>query len=166
VGIALGMLFAPVIYLLLATIQTPTIFSNWFWSLAHGDFTTFLTSWVNAGYQSMEAPIVSSVIFPNSLISGFGPGSLLASWLPTYLAGIITWMIVGVWAGAIERSAGRGIGVGVGIWLGWLIIEIIYFLVVGAFALFFESLLADLLTVIVVIVVAAIFGAMTRSEEI
>ena len=107
-----------------------------------------------------------SGMFPNSLIEGFGPGSLLAGFIPMYIAGLVTWGITGVWAGAIERSAGRGIGVGVGIWLGWMIIELISLAVMNLIGFFLNYLLAQLFTAIIVIVVAAIFGAMTRSEEI
>jgi hypothetical protein len=172
VGIALGILFAPVIYILLQTLSYYTAFSGWFGSLLNGDFTTFFSNWILGGVWSMQAPIMSSASFPVSMIWGFGPtGSLLSAWLPMYLAGLVTWTIIGAWAGAIERSAGRGIGVGVGIWLGWLIIEIIVMALGGitfylpGISYLVEYLLANLLTVIVVIVVAAIFGAMTKSEE-
>lgn len=171
VGIALGILFAPVIYILLITISYSTFFSSWLSSLIHGDFTSFFGLWVYGGTYSMQAPIMSSTTFPISMIWGFGPGSLLSVWLPIYIAGLVTWTIIGAWAGAIERSAGKGIGVGVGIWLGWLIIELIVMAMGGIFMIlpdisyFLDYLLADLLTVIVVIVVAAIFGAMTKSEE-
>jgi hypothetical protein len=165
VGIVLGILFAPVIFILLTTISYSSEFANWFWSLFQGDFTNFAISWIYAGGSSMVAPIMPS-IYPYSLIEGFGAGSLLTQFLPSYLPGLVTWAIMGMWAGAIERSAGRGIGVGAGIWLGMLIIEIIFSIIVGSIGLFVDVLLAELLTLLVVILVAAIFGAMTRSEEI
>jgi len=165
VGIALGILFVPVICILLTTLTYYTVFSNWFWSLLQGDFANFAETWILAGRASMVAPIISSTKFPISLVYGFGSGSLLTEFLPLYLPGLVTWAIMGAWAGAIERSAKRGIGVGAGIWLGWLIIEIIYMAVVGALTLALDWLLGELLTLAVVIVVAAIFGAMTKSEE-
>ena len=166
IGIALGILFAPVIWMLLASIASAGYFASWFWSLFGGNFGYFMGQWINAGMKSMVAPIMPSGMFPNSLIEGFGPGSLLAGFIPMYIAGLVTWGITGVWAGAIERSAGRGIGVGVGIWLGWMIIELISLAVMNLIGFFLNYLLAQLFTAIIVIVVAAIFGAMTRSEEI
>ena len=167
VGILLGILFAPVLFLLLASIGNNTLLANWFWSMT-SDFTLFITSWMGAGVNSGIAPLFQSLSYPNGLIEAFGPSvSLFSNWIPTYAPAIITWVVMGAWAGSIERSPGRGIGVGIGIWLGWLIIAII-----GGFImpLVFNPLILDvvlgmLLTAIVVIIVAAIFGAMTKSEE-
>ena len=166
VGIVLGILFTPVVCILLITLTYYTVFSNWFWSLLQGDFINFAETWVLAGRASMVAPIFSSTSFPVSIVYGFGEGSLLTEFLPLYLAGLATWVIVGMWAGAIERNAGRGVGIGAGIWLGWLIIELVYMAIIGTIGLFVDWVLAQLLTLLVVILVAAIFGAMTRSEEI
>jgi hypothetical protein len=166
VGIILGILFAPVIFILLTTISYSSEFANWFWSLFQGNFTDFAMDWVYAGGASMVAPLMPSMTYLYSLIEGFGAGSLLTQFLPNYLPGLVTWTIIGMWAGAIERSAGRGIGVGAGIWLGWLIIELVFSAVKGLIGIFIDVLLAQLLTLLVVILVAAIFGAMTRSEEL
>jgi len=171
VGIILGILFTPVIFILLTTISYSSEFANWFWSLLNGNLTGFMSQWVNDGMNSMVAPILPSLLFQNSLIEGIftsaimPSASLLAGFLPSYLAGLITWTIVGVWAGAVERSAKRAISVGAGVWLGWLIIELIFLAVTDMVGLFFNWLLAQLLTLMVVILIAAIFGAMTRSEE-
>ena len=166
VGILIGILFAPVIYILLMSIATPTAFSTWFWSML-SDFTGFITTWMNSGIDSTVAPLISYGAYTGtSLIDGFGPTyGLLAEWLPTYAPALITWTVIGAWSGAIERSAGRGIGVGVGCWLGWLIIGVIGVLLIGLPIAILDLIIAQLMTVIVVIVVAAIFGAMTKSEE-
>lgn len=165
VGIALGILFVPVIWMLLISITVSGYVAFWFWSLFQGNFNNFLLMYVTGGMQSMSAPIMPGLSFPHSLIEGFGTDSFFTGFLHTYLAALVTWTIIGAWAGAIERSAVRGIGVGAGIWLGWLIIEMIYELALGSFSFFLTLLVAQLLTVIVVIVVAAIFGAMTKSSE-
>ncbi|NVM29045.1 MAG: hypothetical protein HWN65_09380 [Candidatus Helarchaeota archaeon] len=170
IGILLGVLFAPVVYLLLVSIGDPTAFSNWFWSMT-SDFNTFLSSWVNAGVNSTIAPLATTVSHPYSLILGFGPTyGILSEWIPTYAPALITWALVGAWAGAIERSAGRGLGVGIGCWLGWLIIGLLVFfiaptIIVPLIVGFVDLLLGMLMTAIVVLVVAVIFGAMTKSEE-
>jgi ABC-type glycerol-3-phosphate transport system permease component len=169
VGIVLGILFVPVIWIFLTTIASPSSinsFQYWVWSLLEGNFTSFLGQWVDAGMRSMVVPLMPSGMFPNSLIEGFGPGSLLAGFIPMYKAGLITWVVIGMWVGAIERRADRAIGAGVGIWLGWLIIELVFLAVQGTVASFLDWLLAQLLTLIIVIVVAIIFGAMTKSEKI
>jgi hypothetical protein len=191
IGIAIGFLFAPVIFLLLYTnAMMPTSFSSWFWSLFHdADFTGFATTWASAGISSTFAPLwgpTATYIGNNSLISGFGAGSLLGTtgpmfpgFLPAWGPGMIVWAIVGVWAGAIERSPGRAIGVGVGCWLGWLIVAILLWFINPTISMIpFQTILGmegittillliltPILTVVVVIVVAAIFGALTKSEE-
>lgn len=167
VGILLGILFAPVLFLLLASIGDNTAFATWFWSMT-SDLTSFLTGWMGAGVESGIAPLFQSLSYPNGLIEAFGPGvSLLSNWIPTYAPALITWVVIGAWAGSVERSAGRGIGVGIGIWLGWLIIGIIGGLVMPLVInpIILDVILGMLLTAIVVIIVAAIFGAMTKSEE-
>ena len=164
IGIALGIIFAPVIFLLIYSVGQPTAFSTWFWSMM-SDISTFFTNWMGYGAQSMAAPIMQNALFPNSLIEGFGAGSLLTGFLPAYAPALVTWTILGAWAGAIERSPGRGVGVGAGIWIGWLIIEVIYMLIYGLTAFLVDALIAQLLTLIVVILVALVFGAMTKSEE-
>jgi hypothetical protein len=166
VGLILGILFVPVIFILLKTIGDSDAFQYLFWSLFQGYFTEFAVEWTQAGGASMVAPIMPSMTYPYSLVEGFGAGWLLTEFVPMYLPGLVTWAIIGMWAGAIERSAGRGIGVGVGIWLGWLIIETIYMAVTSTLGYFVDAVLAQLLTLLVVILIAAIFGAMTRSEEI
>jgi len=161
VGIALGMLFAPVIYLLVIGAQFPAFFStpetyflNWITGITT-DFNNFLMSYASAGMFALQVP----------LISLFSPLLGLGQWLSWFIAGMITWAIIGMWAGAIERSAGRGIGVAVGVWLGWIIIELIFMAVTGSIALFLAALLDQWFGVVIAIIFAAIFGAITKSEE-
>ena len=166
VGIALGMLFAPIAWMLLVSINqtmgSPNVFSDWWWTLfGSGDFTGWIQSYLLYGTISMYAPLTGAT----SLIEGFGGGSLLTIFWPLWGAACVTWVIVGMWAGAIERSPGRGIGVGAGIWLGWVIIEVIYAAILGTIGTIGTMLLNQVLTLILVIIVAAVFGAMTKSEE-
>jgi len=181
VGIALGFLFAPVIYILL--FLNGILFQQWFWILfKDGNFTDFAMTWAALGVNSTIAPIwgpSATTIGDNSLINGIGPGSLLAGFLPLFGVTLVTWAIIGVWAGAIERSPGRGIGVGIGCWIGWLIVALILWFVnpviagtefqKGMLSLGIDNIgyliLSQVLTAVVVIAVAAIFGALTKSEE-
>jgi hypothetical protein len=173
VGILLGILFVPVLFLILLSIGDFNVFSNWIWQVTT-NLQGFLYGWMTAGIQSTVAPLLGT----NSLIEGFGTGTLLEGFLPLFAGSLVTWAVVGMWAGAIERSPGRGIGVGVGVWLAWLIIMLIGMYMIPEIALFLaglflslgfltviDLLLAMLLPLIVVIVVAVIFGAMTKSEE-
>ena len=166
IGIAIGILFAPIIYMLLFGIAfigsgwTP--FSEWWWTLfGSGDFMTWINDWMMWGQLSMVAPIMGA----GGLIEGFGAGALLTDFAAFYAPALFTWAIVGMWAGAIERSPGRGIGVAVGVWLGWFIIILIMMLIGGGIGGLVDFLLASLLTLIVAILAGLVFGAMTKSEE-
>ena len=161
IGIALGILFAPIIAMLLLTIGYSYTFSSFFWGLFGGDFMGGLNLYLYSGLIAMEAPIIGS----GGLIDGLGSGSLLTDFLPNYLPSLFTFGILGMWAGAIERSPGRGAGVAAGIWIGWMIIGIIFFLVVGVAAIIVDWLLACLLTLIVAVLAGVIVGVMTKSEE-
>jgi hypothetical protein len=174
IGILLGILMVPIIWMILYSIWFAglftglgapvlyTPFSDWFWSLfGYGDFVGFLDKFVTAGQGALIAPLWGS----GSLIEGFGAGALLTDWLPMYTPALLSFGIAGMWAGAIERSAGRGIGVAVGIWAGWIIIIIIMMFINGMASAILSLLEASLLTLIVAILAAAIFGAMTKSEE-
>ena len=149
VGIALGMLFLPVIFLFL-----DGGFWTWITSITV-DFNGFLMIYANAGTNTLVIP----------LIDLFTPALTLPDFLYYYAFSIITWAIIGMWAGAIERSAGRGIGVAVGIWLGWLIIQIIIVAILGFISLFLTAIIAEWFALVIAIIFAAIFGAITKSEE-
>ncbi|MHA1276578.1 MAG: hypothetical protein ACTSQ8_05280 [Candidatus Helarchaeota archaeon] len=149
VGIALGIFFAPIIYMLL----TGT-FMTWI-GLITVDFNSWGSMWLSYGSMSMTAPITY-------VITGVMSFDLFMS---TFALTMFTWVIIGMWAGAIERSAGRGIGVAAGIWLGWMIINLIIMAATGTISLFLGMLEATFYTLIIVILVAAIFGAITKSEE-
>jgi hypothetical protein len=174
IGILLGILFVPVIYMLLWSYGSylGTDFATWFWKLfGDGNFVGFMEQWVQTGAMSTVAPLIG----PAGLITAFGAGSsLLGSYIPFFGVTLAIWAMVGAWSGAIERSPGRGIGVAVGIWLGWFIITLImYFIDVNMVVLMsifgistvMDLILGQLLPLIVGILVAAIFGAMTKSEE-
>ncbi|MHA1263844.1 MAG: hypothetical protein ACTSRS_01290 [Candidatus Helarchaeota archaeon] len=163
VGIALGMLFAPVLYIFLTSLQpgvlyatVDTTFTDWFLSIT-SDFTgSFLSGYITAGQSMMMC----------DLITLFSPATGLATWLAWFGPAIMTWVVVGMWAGAIERSPGRGIGVGIGCWLGWALVSMIYLLILGApITLALGAFLTGWFAAVIVIVVAAIFGAITKSEE-
>ncbi|TFG04427.1 MAG: hypothetical protein EU536_04665 [Promethearchaeota archaeon] len=153
IGIALGMLFAPVLYLLLISFGT-TGFTDWFF-LITTDFTTFLTSYVAVGSACMTVPLIA-------LFTTY----TLGTWLGFFGVSMVVCIVIGMWAGAIERSPGRGIGVGVGIWLGWFIIALIFVLAMGGdIVLFLNGLVDAWFGVVLIIVAAAVFGAITKSEE-
>jgi hypothetical protein len=148
-GIALGMLFLPVILIF-------SFGSFWPWITSITvDFNAFIMTYVGAGMGALNVP----------LLDLFTPLYTINTWLAAFAISIIAWAIIGMWAGAIERSAGRGIGVAVGIWLGWLIIQIIYLAVMGIIAVFLNALLAEWFSLVIAIIFAAIFGAITKSEE-
>jgi hypothetical protein len=166
VGIALGMLFLPVIWLLLVASQFPIIplplspgpdltFWNWITSITT-NFNGFLTSYLAAGMGALTTPLITLFVLP---------GMTIANYLSWFAAGIITWAIIGMWAGAVERSAGRGIGVAVGIWLGWVIIEIIYWAISGSLTILIAAIMDQWFGLVIAIIAAAIFGAITKSEE-
>lgn len=149
IGIALGILFAPVIYMMLSG-----LFMMWI-SIITVDFTSFAQFYALTGGMSMTAPIISVI-----------DGSLTFDlFMSVYILGMFTWVIIGMWAGAIERSAGRGVGVAAGIWLGWLIIELIMMAIMGGLSVFLDMILETFYTLLIAILVAAIFGAITKSEE-
>jgi hypothetical protein len=150
-GIALGMLFLPVIVLFLNG-----NFYTWITSITV-DFNTFLNGYLFAGVGLTGALTVD-------LISLFTT-TTLPIWLSVFAINIIAWVIIGMWSGAVERSAGRGIGVAVGIWLGWLIIELIMMAISGAISLFLNFVMIQWFSVVIAIIFAAIFGAITKSEE-
>ncbi|NVM56305.1 MAG: hypothetical protein HWN66_21590, partial [Candidatus Helarchaeota archaeon] len=75
------------------------------------------------------------------------------------------WTVMGMWAGAIERNPMRGLGVGAGIWLGWFILELIYLAITGFINLFLGFFLIQWFSLIIVILAAVVFGALTKSEE-
>lgn len=90
----------------------------------------------------------------------------LGTWLGFFGVSMVVCIVIGMWAGAIERSPGRGIGVGVGIWLGWFIIALIFVLAMGGdIVLFLNGLVDAWFGVVLIIVAAAVFGAITKSEE-
>ncbi len=177
VGILLGIIFAPVLWLVLIIYPAmlsvssiigfpefislvpesiPVDFSTWLLSIT-SDFTgAFLTGYINAGMLSLNAPLIDIFV---------GPTVTISNWIPLFGAACITWIVVGIWAGAIERSPGRGIGVGIGVWLGWLIIEIIWLAINGLIGLIGLLLYWQWFTAVLVIATAAIFGAITKSEE-
>jgi hypothetical protein len=162
VGIALGILFAPVLYLFLTSLQpgvTMAVIDTTFtdWLLSYTDFTgSFLTGYINAGQMCVMG----------DLITLFAPGVGLATWLAWFGPGLMCWAIIGMWAGAIERSPGRGIGVGIGAWLGWALISMIYLLILGApITIALGAFITGWFTAVVVVIFAAIFGAITKSEE-
>jgi len=148
VGIALGMLFLPVIFLFLNGIFWP-----WITSITI-DFNTFLSTYIGAGGATMEIDLIGLFTIYN-----------LPMWLSVFAVNIVIWAIIGMWAGAVERSAGRGIGVAVGIWLGWLIIELIMMAISGFIVFFLDMLMVQWFSVVIAIIFAAIFGAITKSEE-
>jgi hypothetical protein len=152
VGIALGMLFLPVIYLF-------AYGSFWPWITSIADFNPFLVSYIGSGVTTMIIP----------LIGLFDGTYTIDVFLMVFAISIMAWTIIGMWAGAIERSPGRGIGVAVGIWLGWLIIQIIVMVIdptiLGPITGFLDYILAEWFALVIAIIFAAIFGAMTKSEE-
>ena len=148
VGIALGMLFLPVILLFMDG-------ALWFWLTSiTTNFNFFLNFYVTFGSYAMTVPLID--LFTTDT---------LPMWLAAYALPIICWAIIGMWSGAVERSAGRGIGVAVGIWLGWLIVELIVMAIGGGIAFFLDALIAQWFAVVIAIIFAAIFGAITKSEE-
>jgi len=149
VGIALGMLFLPVIVLFL-----DGSFWGWITSITV-NFNVFLNTYLVFGATTLTIP----------LITLFGPALNLSTFLFVYAVPMVAWAIIGMWAGAIERSAGRGIGVAVGVWLGWLIIELIMLAIEGFIALFLNLLIEQWFSVVIAIIFAAIIGAVTKSEE-
>jgi hypothetical protein len=161
VGIALGMLFLPVIVLFLNG-----DFYTWITSIT-SNFNGFLNQYITAG-------IGTPILFPTPSVDGaltvdlIGlftiPLYTLSVWLPIFAINIIAWVIIGMWAGAVERSAGRGIGVAVGIWLGWIIIEVIMMAMAGLIGIILSLIMVQWFSLVIAIIFAAIFGAITKSE--
>lgn len=157
VGIALGIFFAPILYFL-----ATGVLMLWFQSISNIQLWTI--AWMAGGLTSAYAPMM-----------GLFDGSITIDlFLMLFAVGMIVWIMIGMWAGAIERSAKRGIGVALGVWLGWLIIGIIglYMIPEVAAALLLlgitdivSLLLGMLWNLILVILIAAMFGAITKSEE-
>ncbi|MDD1777432.1 MAG: hypothetical protein LUQ65_04625 [Candidatus Helarchaeota archaeon] len=147
IGIALGMLFLPIIYMFLDGIF-------WTWLTYYDNFEYFLKFFTGNSAYAMTIPLID--LFTTDT---------LPTWLSTYGFGIICWAIMGIWAGAIERSVKRGIGVVAGIWLGWLIIRIIILAIGNLLSLVPLALLMFWFALVIGIIFAAIFGAITKSEE-
>ncbi len=155
VGIALGIFFAPIIYMLLSG-----TFMTWI-GLITSDFNAWGMGWIYGNpipalpAEFMTAPItivITGVMDFNTFMS-------------TFALVMFTWIIIGMWAGSIERSAGRGVGVAAGIWLGWLIIYVIVLAVMGGLGGILTMLEWTFFTLILAIIMAALFGAITKSEE-
>jgi hypothetical protein len=153
VGIALGIFFAPILYFLLNG-----TFMTWL-GLITVDFNSWGYMWLTGGAASMAAPITGVITGAISFSNFLDPT------LWPYIFAMFTWIIIGMWAGSIERSAGRGVGVAAGIWLGWMIITLILMAVAGTIGLFLAFLEATFFTLLLAIIMAALFGAITKSEE-
>lgn len=185
-GIGLGIVFLP----LLALLMTGFGISQFATQLFSGQFIDAMAMYATAGINSMIAPLFGANHV--SVIEGLGADPLFMWGFFTFFSGaLVIWAVAGLWAGAIERSPTRGLLVGLGIWLGWLIITLIFWFVnpvfmsipgndfqtMMVFALdpmfysggaaigIIDLLLAQILTLIVVVVVAALAGAITKSEE-
>ena len=160
VGILLGILAVPILWLMMVSSQFPLMETAnpalWSWMTSiTTDFNLFLNTYIASGIGALQLP----------LITLFSPAITISQWLSWFAAAMIVWLIIGMWAGAIERSPGRAIGVAVGVWLGWLIIEIIWLAMMGGLGLILAAILDQWFALVIAIIAAAVVGAMCKSEE-